>query len=516
VLSVNARRYNSWVIREATSVSEGSVLESDVCIVGGGAAGISIARELAGGSGTVCLLESGGTYAERETQALYTGRRPTGFFKKFPQYLETSRMRWLGGSTNHWEGHCRPFDPIDFEVRSWIPNSGWPFDRAHLEPYYRRAAELLEIQPFDFSLDELDRKPLEMDSSLGLRTTIYQLSPPTLFGKRYYPDLERLSNLDVLLHANAVDLRAQESGQRVESIEVATLEGRRFSVRARVVVLAAGGLENARLLLSSDVVHKEGLGNQHDLVGRYFVDHVYSDGIGKVFFLDSTKPLDLYRGEDPGSIIRSRYYGVFSLSPEVQRTYSLPNHQFRLHRQRPKNTSDAFIKALVAATGAIARAAGRPAPTGGGPYHHRIEIGGEQSADRENRARLVREVDALGMRRLKLHYDLTSFDKESMRRSMEVLARQLGKSLGARVNVGLDLDYHWKSSSQGDHHIGTTRMHTDPKQGVVDADCRVHGLSNLYIAGSSVYPTSGRANPTYTLVALALRLSDHLRAEIAS
>ncbi len=503
------------MIQDSESVPMGATLERDVCIVGAGPAGITLARELDQAGRSVCLLESGGFDYEVSSQELYLGKRPSGLLSHIPNYLSDSRVRMFGGSTNHWTGYCRPLDAVDFQQRSWVPNSGWPFGLDELRPFYRRAAPLLQIQSFDFPLTDLSRQPLAFDRAIGIETSLYQKSPPTNFGRVYRKSLENSRGVEVLLHANAVDLETDANASLVKTVEVASLSGRRFRVRAKRFVLAAGGLENPRLLLCANSVRPKGLGNDHDVVGRYFMEHLYGkDGVGFAFFIESPSELDLYLQEKADDVLAAQHVAVFSLSPELQQKNRLPNHQFRIFRREAPMPDDAISRAVGATTLDVGRAAGLRPRRGAGSQVALIELGADLSPARENRVSLDNTVDALGLRRLRLRYELTSLDRESIERGALVFAIALGQSLHARVN--LQLQGGFRFSEHGRHHIGTTRMHRDPKLGVVDADGRVHGVQNLYIAGSSVFPTAGRANPTFTLVALALRLADHLKRELAA
>lgn len=502
------------MIRDSATVESDTTIQKDVCIIGAGAAGITMALELEGSGRSVCVLESGGFHVETETQQLAAGRPPIGLLREHADYLATSRLRVLGGTTHHWTGNCRPLDAIDFEQRGWVPNSGWPFGPNELVPFYQRATKLLQIQPFDYSLQDLARKPLDLDPAAGIVTTVYHRSPPTRFGLTYREPLAASRNVEVLLHANVVNLQTDEAASRIEWVDVASLAGKRFRVRARCTVLAAGGLENARLLLSSNRVHSAGIGNQNDLVGRYFMEHIYRGfGIGTVFFAEPARALRLYTRESPGGFLKHHHRGVFSLSEDLQRRHRLLNYQFGIVPDQEPLPPPTLGGAVASLVGDLARADRRKAPAGS--HFARFKLGAELSPDAENRVVLGDEIDALGTRRLKLRYRLTPFDKESIRRAVLVFATMLGRAFAGRVQLETDLDDPWDWTVPGMHHMGTTRMHADEKRGVVDPDCRVHGLSNLYIAGSSVFPTAGRPNPTFTLVALAIRLSDHIKTVLA-
>src|SRR5918994_4397876 len=236
--------------QDARELDDGHVLECDLCIVGGGAAGITIARAFAGAKLEVCLLESGGLEYEEEVQDLYRGANiGLPYFE-----LDISRLRFFGGATNHWAGRCRPLDELDFEHRPWVPLSGWPFGRAELEPYYREAQKICELGAYDYTPGPWlnpGQEALPFDPAKVV-SRVWQFSPPTLFGEVYGGELEAAENILLLLHASVVNIAANEAGSEVQGLQVATLAGKRLGVRARAYVLACGGLENPRLLLASN------------------------------------------------------------------------------------------------------------------------------------------------------------------------------------------------------------------------------------------------------------------------
>ncbi|HEY6578711.1 MAG TPA: FAD-dependent oxidoreductase, partial [Rhizomicrobium sp.] len=231
----------------------GSTIETDLAIVGGGPAGISLALALAGTPVRMVLLESGGAVFDAATQRLYAGTE-TGV-RYIP--LEATRLRFLGGCSNHWGGWCRPLDPVDFEKRSWWPWSGWPFARSEIEPYFARAQALVEAGPFIY--DDSRKWTGVLGESVrlgpgGLYTTWFQFSKqrdsvlPTHFGERYADDLKRIEALDVFLHANVTGLRMTPDAATLDRLDVATLSGNRFSVKPKYAVVATGGIETPRLL----------------------------------------------------------------------------------------------------------------------------------------------------------------------------------------------------------------------------------------------------------------------------
>ncbi|MCB1890554.1 MAG: GMC family oxidoreductase [Rhodocyclaceae bacterium] len=502
---------------DARDLPDGSRLETDLAIVGAGPAGITIARALQGSGRDICLVESGGLTPESDTQALADGEC-AGI--DYP--LQASRVRAFGGSSHHWGGFCRPLDPIDFEARDWVPHSGWPFGFATLAPYYARACEILEIAPARFTdaayWQAASGDTLPEPASGRVATTFVQFSPPTRFGTRYHAVLAEAMYIRVLLHANVCALESTADGRAVSGLAIRTLDGRRLSLAARTVVLATGGLENPRLLLLSDGVAPNGLGNDHDRVGRCFMEHPHLSHFAEIVVADLALLPRVYR--EQLQVDGRRGQAAFHPSASFLRQRRLLNATFMggigttFAPDAPADTPLAEEqRALLRALGPLMSARG-PAREGA-PLGHVFNLGCacEQAPDPDSRVTLSTTRDALGLRRLRLDWRLGELDRRSFAAHVRALAQEFGALGIGRTWLDLGDEHSWPITvSGGNHHMGTTRMHADPHQGVVDADCRVHGIDNLYIAGSSVFPTGGAANPTLTLVALALRLADHLGA----
>lgn len=509
---------------DARTLPNGFTAEAEVCIVGAGAAGITIARALGRRRRRVVLLESGWLQPDPETQSLYAGEvRDRPYFA-----LESARTRtrYFGGTTNEWSGECRPLSALDFEAREWVPDSGWPFGLAELLPYYERAQAVCQLGRFAYTATDwpVANGHLIPFQSRRVRSDVFHYSPPTRFGEVYRAELQQSDDVVAYLGANVVGLETPSPPTRVQAARVACLTGNNFRVRARIVVLAAGGIENARLLLLSSETQPAGLGNTYDLVGRYFMEHVYLnraatlvavDGAISDFYTDGVRTAD------------GRVRGILDLAPELQQAERLTHFCSVIDAEW-----DAPLGALAPA---VVRAAGRRLPPSwkarAGRTVRRIlgtTVGRamrsmrrrrylfktvmEQAPNAESRVMLSRERDRLGCPRVALHWSLTSVDKRTLHRAHEVLDEELTRAgIGSLdVAVGSE-DGPWPPGIRGArHHMGTTRMHRDVRRGVVDADCRVHGTGNLYVAGSSVFPTSGAANPTLTIVALAIRLAEHL------
>ena len=497
---------------QTNQIVNDQTFDFDVCIVGAGAAGIALARELTPSNKLIGVLESGLFTYHRKTQHLYKGNSHGSILGSDPTYLSISRLRFFGGTTNQWKGWCRPLDPIDFEKRDWVPDSGWPISEHDLEPYYRQSAEVIGVKPFDKEKDEgkgwtKEEILLPGDS---VRTRRFHVSEPRNFGEAYRDDLVKARNVNLLLGANCVEVMTDAAGGHIRELRMATLTGKTFTARAKLFVLAAGAIENARLLLVSDKVQKKGLGNEHDLVGRYFMDHPHHDYGGHAVITDSKVSLDMY---NPSALTQPDRDSVaaFSLSEKLQRARRLLNMSALIQPVDPKT-----LKAGLRRTGKAIQCMdwmmkGKKVVYNQDARHGKLLVRAEASPNRESRVELIKNKDALGVRLPKLHWKLHKTDSESIHKTLELLALQLGKAASGRIQLRLDETQPWHGAYAANHHLGTTRMSDDPKHGVVDRDGKVYGLDNLYVAGSSVFPTSGMAHPTFTIIALTLRLSDHLR-----
>jgi len=493
------------------------VLEADVCIVGGGPVGLVLATELASATCHVVVLESGGRDAA--TGGDLTEGESIG---DLWQPLSETRARGLGGTSREWTpvgqsgmlGGLRsnPLTCLDLAHRSWVPNSGWPFDRHVLDPFYAKAKARLGLAPGP------DPSPVPSLEGAGIATA------HALFVDRTaIESIEALAlaspHIDVYLNATA--LRLDDAGAGIEHVTVRT-GGHEFRVKATVFVLASGGIENARLMLLSDGHTPGGIGNRHDNVGRYFMEHltvmhgvIVPDGVQSLPRVRSNGsdlgqpgwrlpdevlekegllgvivwPVDA--GPDP---IRNAYYNPWSRLAHGPRS---------LLRARLKRPDQLLRFALRSADGLL-----RQSP------HALIHAHIEQPPRRENRVALSDRLDSLGQRRARLEWRIGEQERNSLLRTLKLFdtaLRSQGVGHLARLPNAASFDM---LVEQSHHHMGTTRMHPDPTQGVVDADCRVHGVANLYVAGSSVMPTGGAATVTLTAVALALRLADHLKERL--
>jgi choline dehydrogenase-like flavoprotein len=441
----------------------------------------------------------------------------------------------LGGATRLWAGQCVPLDEEDFERRDWVPGSGWPIGPADLAPHYRAAERLLHIERAVY--DERNWNPFRLDpprwdpGRLRHRFTIWPRRVD--MGRLTRRRLARSANVRVLLGATAVRLDADAAGRTVQAAELRAFPDRSGRVTARAFVLASGGIENARLLLLSD------LGNEHDLVGRYFQEHPNSFA-AEIATRDARWLQDRYallyrRGR--------RYLARCTLSPQVQREEAVLNAcamlVFLHGESSAAHTAKEFVRAarerrlpdrLPARLGNLARdapALGRLAfrryvrgrSPDAPPERTVLHVFSEQAPNRDSRVTLGAERDALGARVAQVDWRMTELEG----RTVGVMARVAAEEF-ERLGLGRVELHDWMRDEPGTrtralrdayHHMGTTRMAKSPGDGVVDPDCRVHGASNLYVAGTSVFPTSSWANPTFTAIALSLRLAEHLRGALS-
>ena len=491
------------MLRDARSLADGADLSADLCVVGAGAAGITLARRLAGRGLRVIVLESGGFEIEPAHQALYRG-----VMSGIDTWaLDDHRWRLFGGSTARWAGWCMPLLPSDFEPREHIPASGWPFGFDDLAPYYALAHEDLELGPLDYdaaALAAADGMPL-IEGGGRLETHVFRYSPPTRMGTRYRAELEAAEDVDVWMWANAVDLVLDDPLARIERVACATLGGVRFTVTAGRCVLAMGGLENARLLLASRSQVEGGVANSSGLVGAMFMEHPHMYGTAAWIEPGVLDDQFYRRHSTAGGGVQIR--GALALSEETRASERLPHLTATLEESPVEDASTGPVPAT-----AVAALSGRPRDA----RLFALTVRAEQTPDPAIALSLTKERDALGLPRVDLHWEVGSDDRRAYARALDILGAELGAAGLGRLWTPLDGEGRLERSIRpGGHHMGTARMHVEPDRGVVDGDGRAHDVENLYVAGSAVFPTGGAANPTLTIVALAARMAEHLGGEPA-
>lgn len=541
---------------DSRTLADGSAIEADICIVGAGPAGLALAREFDGTSIRVAILESGDFEPREEIAALTDGETEGDPFSP----LRDMRHRQFGGMSNVWNivlypGRIGvryvPMDPIDFEKREWVPNSGWPITYDDLIPYYHRAHSFCQLGEFDYTPDawECEHHNRTPFKTQDVATGMFKFGPADTYFRQYRTEMASSKNINVYLHANAVELRKDETSGGIGHIVVACLHGTKINVTAKTFVLAAGGMENARLMLASNREEERGIGNRHDVVGRYFMDHPLVDfGTLYPFAPSVISSMRLY---DKKRVNNETVMGRYAITDQAMRQHRLFNISALIYPRNSRFRSDAktSLKFLVASLKGgrlpsnmvrhISNVLAAPHHIIGDIYQFQVRkrpvepnlakgnwsleddvsrfvkfevlSQTEQTPHPDNRVTLSKDRDALGVPRVKLSNVWRQHDIDSVRGSQQLFAAAFEDAGVGRLVFD---DVSRPGVLMSTHHtMGTTRMHTDPQQGVVDANCKVHGMSNLYVAGSSVFTTGGYANPTLTIIALGIRLADLLKKE---
>jgi choline dehydrogenase-like flavoprotein len=533
-------------VLDLNHLEDDALIQADLCIVGTGPAGLSIAGQLARANIDVVLVESGGEQDEPETQALYD------IDSAPPRGIDQSifRTRILGGSSHIWTGRCAPFHRHDFEARPWVPNSGWPINWADLEPYFGRAGELLGLGPNCYDDESLwpqfksprPNPPINPDL---LEPMFWQFSKsPRNVRNSIDFGRDRLDrdapNIRLLLHANVTRINTDPSGSRFDCAEVRSLHGKRGCVQAKALVLCCGGVENARILLASNRATRRNIGNQYDQLGRFLMDHTDSvvgyfdpedaSAIRSRFghyWLDNEHGRHVYlhglalsrKIQEREQLLHCHAY-VDSFDPSPEDPWSALERVRETWRSR-KTLAGVLPDARIALThaGELLRGLFRRR------FQHRPQLDRltrvelhcilEQIPDPESRVTLSKDrKDALGIPLSRIDWKISETERRTAQRITQLICdefRRVGLPTPA-LNPWLDNHSDWMANCvEKAHPTGTTRMSDDPKRGVVDRNCQVHGVENLFITGSSVFPTSGAANPTLMIVSTALRLADWLR-----
>ena len=482
--------------------NHGKSFEAEVCVVGAGAAGLTLALDLAALGTSVLLIESGGIKFQWDSHELLDVERIGDTSEKL---VDGTRERYFGGTTNHWGGLCRPLDAFEFEEKSWVPHSGWPITRDDLQPYYESAARLL-------NLPEVDR-PYDL-AALGVA------GRPTLLGKfvdnleprvAYRAPIERLRMgpwrleevkknplIKCLVNTTIAEIHSAKSGDRIEYLEGRTLEQGSMQFRARDYVLCTGAIENARLLLASNAVHPAGLGNEHDLVGRYYMDHG-ANGLGRIL------PLNPESGPSAEEALSATVPIGWANTPQARQEYKLQGF-YALCINDNLRDALAHERAIVSLTRASKDGPFDPSQV----QRKALLVNWEQSPNPLSRIMLSTNTDVLGVPKPAMDWNVTEQDINSVATSAELLSLAVAQAGLARLQIG-DLRKP-PYTVGGGHQMGGTRMSVDPKQGVTDVNGRVHSQENLFVGGSSLFPTGGWQHPTLTIVALALRQSAFLNA----
>lgn len=450
-----------------------------IAIVGAGPSGMTLARELARDN-EVLLIEGGGLKSDPAYLALLEAEC-VGL--DYP--LSDVLARQLGGASALWAGYCAQLDSHDFKLRNWVPDSGWPFDMDALLPYYARTAELLNLGDCEFDVNRIATCAgieLPFDERM-FASSVWRFGVPTLrFGEHLRETFEKERCLSTLIHANVVDIYLDAEHSAVTELVVRTLNGREGRIRADFFVLACGGIETPRLLLNACGQVPYGVGNSSGLVGRYFMEHPHwtvsnLQLTDAQFFQSSAERCQSNDGR--------QFMFCFGLSAQAQADIGALNARAHIYRT--------------------------PAMSDIEPP--RLGLFLEQAPNVHSKVDLSNRTDALGMRRARLDWCLTELDRISFNTSARLLVEEFVR-VGAGRNAAHTIVSDDSKVLPSNHQLGTTRMSTNPANGVVDAQCRLHDTNNAYIISGSVFPTVGWANPTFTLLALTFRLADTLRERL--
>lgn len=489
---------------DAADVEEGARLNFDLCIVGAGAAGLVIANEFIDSRLRVALLEGGGLEFDDASQDIYLGTSE-GYFD-----LDIGRLRYFGGTTNHWTNYCRRPTFEDFTARDWNPLLGWPIVIEELDPYFPRAAEICGVVD-DFGreiwAERLDVAPTRIDTEEVMGETTL-IGRGKRFGEDFRRPIQASESVQCFLNSSCVAFIEHPSDALVEAVTIRGSDGRTFEIAAQRFVLACGGIENARLMLNSTGKNPQGLGNSTDQVGRYFADHrIVRLGTAEIRV---------------GDLGLARKHGGWRVENGMT---VLPHYQTSRAAADAREIGRAIIRLSPATSDGrwsiLSRRLERVLPgwfTDWGsmdeikPFN--MDAFSEPFPEPDNRITLNNEVDALGLRRVTLRYDPSAAEDTALYGAAELFGGVVAvdrSGVVMRTYDAAERDRFWLNF--GHHHYSTTRMSDDPSTGVVDRDLRVHDASNLFVCGTSVYPSGGLMTPTMTIVALSLRLADALRNE---
>ena len=517
------------VIVDLDDLPHGSLLQADVCIVGGGIAGLLLAHALLDSQSQILLLESGGLGDEQATQAL-TDAEISGWPYKATR---DGRFRVLGGSSTRWGGQLLPLTPNDFARRPHVPGSGWPIDGTALEPYLQRIEALMGVNhlPYDDRLNTVLQHaapPLPESSAWQLRYSKWAPFSKRNLAQSLGAGLARHPRVRVVLHANVTSLDRDDLGQ-ITALQARSLGGRCCTAEARQLVLCCGTVETVRLLLATATTDRQAIGNHSGLLGRYFHDHLslpitQMSGAARAFALRSFAPW--YRGG-------TRHSLKLETNSQWQRRQGCLGTMAHLVFSSPEGSAIAWARQHLQG-----RQCPQPGPAPSVPWRSLLRDGAdllelslrravqrrrwspraadvhltidcEQAPSHLSCITLSDRCNSLGEPLAKVSWHWGEHEHHTIEQVAALLDRQW-----RRWGLGrLSLPPNWQASIHDTlHPMGGTRMSHEPGQGVVDASLRVHGTSNLYLASCSVFPTGGSSNPTLTLMALCLRLADHLRS----
>ena len=513
------------VIRDLIDGAPPRSEKADVCIVGAGAAGICLAVELNRLGKRVLLLEGGGPEIESESQDPYRSE-----IVGLPHMgIHNGRFRSHGGSTAKWGGQILELDDIDFEKRDWIPGSGWPLKKEELSPYYDRAIRIEGLQ--QSTLDDAavwKEIGLAQPEIANLETFLSRWCPETNFARLHRRVLAESPTLEVWLHANAVAPVVE--GTRIRGIRVKTLSGVDHIFAADHFAWCMGGIESSRFFLQPEQVGMPW--QQNGLLGKNFQDHLMVPSAR----LELKDVRCFHRLFDNIFSRGYKYQPKIRLSKRLQKKHKTLNVASKIMFASDaegvggeiKATAKKLLRGRLAATSKeeLLRLARHSPLLARQSWHYAVKHRGyieshedimlgvhcEQDPESKSSITLSGERDRMGMLRARLDWRVSDREIRTVKTFVEYAAASLQQV--ARVVPDPDLmcqpDRFRQRCDDGFHHMGGMRMSTSRQNGLVDLDLKLHGMDNGYVCSGAVFPCSGFSNPTHTVIALAVRLADHL------
>lgn len=508
-------------------------LDVDLCIVGAGAAGLTVAHELVDMGLTIAILDTGDLDRNHAAQAFSDVESPEC---EVPRH---SRIRQFGGSTTAWSGKWLPLTPEDLQGKNWGEDSGWPIGIEELYSYYARAS-IIHKGP---ALEDYAQWATAPDTRLK-PASVYWLEKGQLdFGQTIGKVVGKSETTTVFLQCTATNIVLADDLSRVAYLEAqSNPKQKTMRVIAREYVLAAGGIENARLMLASNKQMKNGIGNIHDVVGRYFMDHpsgsvatvtlnrgkTFPDDLGMAFTPNGRHRMDTGSYMAPqtreiGRFVNSYFVWRAALdvvpTAEIRKLFStlvLIKHRPNYLKLYVELLRDLFKVQKCLAVRYLWFLVSKKAGLRGPDRRFRINYHIEMAPDSENRVTLSEKLDPLGKPLSKVRWKASETELQSIVKLHDEIQTLLDDTGAGTLfwDAGRPPKIDELPYSSASHHMGTTRMGEDPANSVVDVQCQVHGIENLHIAGSSVFPSGGFANPTFTIVALALRLAARLKVKL--
>jgi choline dehydrogenase-like flavoprotein len=528
------------MLHDGNKINENKKIATKVCILGGGVAGIVLANELKDKFEDIVLIESGEENYTQEAQDLYKPSVKPPLIPD-PSY---SRLRFLGGSSNHWENSTSPLSPIDFEQRDWVPHSGWPISFSDIAPYYDKAAFYCGVGQDGYDTkywaERLNKRNLA-ESAKHLETRIAKAAmPPVRFFNSYGELLKNSNSVHVYKNSNLTDVKFDTNTNKIEGVDIVSNSGSKFEIHADVFILCLGGIENARMLLVFNEKYNNQLGNQGDKVGRYFMEHPTPRAAH--ILVDKPEQFDLYKSHD---LNNKHVVGFFSLSDQILEQEATTNLRIPLVPTSNFSLSDGISSShilsesmtkgelpdnigshlynVISDLDMVAEGISRK----GFDYRlfeHADETAGflcpmmmEQTPSLSNRVKLSKTKDRFGIPQILIDYEVSNEDKNRVWKSLNIVANELGANSLGRMRLLKNRGPRLWNNQLGfsNHHMGTTRMSESPESGVVDHNCQVFGTNNFFIGGSSVFSTGGHVPPTLTICALTIRLSNHITSEFS-